>query len=219
MVAYPQALAANATETVELVVTMNSNISRTSISNIFSVEHGLVSSIKKTLSNEVVTTVGGSSSITNNSKDYSNILATGSLTKPLYIAANSAMCNATRSGVDKVKIKVQSTKTGDIEYVQGVETGINTGIFRFSLPTRESATAQQNDQILQTVKRDQVVVSLTDCLDENGNSTTSISDVDTNVLIDPYGVVLMPKPINLLRVQPLLYWMRMASLLKMLLIN
>lgn len=193
VVAYPQALAANATESVELVVTMNSNISRTSISNIFSVEHGLVSNIKKTLSNEVVTTVGGSSSISNNSKDYSSILATGSLSKPLYIAANSAMCNATRSSADKVKIKVQSTKTGDIEYVQGIETGINTGIFRFSLATQESATAIQNDQILQTVKRDQVLVSLTDCLDENGNSTASISDVDTNVLIDPYGVVFDAK--------------------------
>jgi len=193
VVAYPQALAANATESVELVVAMNSNISRTSISNIFSVEHGLVSNIKKTLSNEVVTTVGGSSSISNNSKDYSSILATGSLSKPLYIAANSAMCNATRSSADKVKIKVQSTKTGDIEYVQGIETGINTGIFRFSLATQESATAIQNDQILQTVKRDQVLVSLTDCLDENGNSTASISDVDTNVLIDPYGVVFDAK--------------------------
>jgi trimeric autotransporter adhesin len=38
-----------------------------------------------------------------------------------------------------------------------------------------------------------VIVSLTDCLDENGNSTTTIRDVDTNVLIDPYGVVFDAK--------------------------
>lgn len=193
VVAYPQALAANSSETVELVVTMNSNISQTSITNVFSVDQGLLSNLKKTVSNEAITTVGGRSSISTNSQDYSKILATGSLNQPLYISANSAMCNATRSGVDKVKIKVKSSQTGDMEYVQGVETGINTGIFRFSLPTQESATAKQNDQILQTIKRDQIVVSLTDCLDENGNSTNSIHDVETPVLMDPYGVVFDAK--------------------------
>lgn len=193
VVAYPQALAANSTEAVELVVTMNPNVSHTSISNVFSVEHGALSNLKKTVSNEVTTSVGGSASITNNSKNYSNILATGSLNQPLYIAANSAMCNASRSNVDKVKIKVQSTLTGDVEYVQGVETGSNTGVFRFTLATQEAGPIHLNDQILQTVKRDQVIVSLTDCLDESGNSSATVKDINTTVLIDPYGVVFDAK--------------------------
>ena len=193
VVAYPQPLPGNQTELVELIVTMNSNIASTTLINRFSVEHGTATGIKKTISNDAITNVGGGSNITNNSGDYSTILATGSLKYPLNISANSAVCNAERSALDKVKIKVQSTLTGDIEYVEGIETGLNTGIFRFQLPTQESAKPNSGDMVLQTLKRDKVIVSLTDCLDENGNSTKPISDIKTDVLIDPYGIVFDAK--------------------------
>ncbi|RRQ85365.1 hypothetical protein CUR49_16805, partial [Enterococcus faecalis] len=63
----------------------------------------------------------------------------------------------------------------------------------YELKTTESATANPNDQILQTVKRDTVVVSLVNCLDASGNPTATINDVSTNVLIDPYGIVFDAK--------------------------
>ena len=193
VVAYPQALAGNATEAVELVVTMNSNITSTTVVNRFTVEHSAAIGSKKTISNDVITNVGGYSNISNNTSDYSSILGTGSLKKPLHISASSAICNATRTTLDKVKIKVVSNSTGDIEYVEGIETGLNTGIFRFELPTQENTTPNSGDFVLQTVKRDKVLISLTDCLDENSNSTKKIMDVTTDVLIDPYGVVFDAK--------------------------
>ncbi|WOE40636.1 MULTISPECIES: SdrD B-like domain-containing protein [Acinetobacter] len=193
VVAYPQALPGNATEAVELIVTMNSNIASTMLVNRFTVEHGTATGIKKTISNDAITNVGGHSDVSNNSGDYSITVGSGTVKKPLYISANGAMCNAERNTLDKVNIKVQSTTTGDIENVQGIETGLNTGVFRFELPTQESLTANPGDMILQTVKRDKVIVSLTDCLDANGTSTKKITDVNTDVLIDPYGIVFDAK--------------------------
>ncbi|WP_228198918.1 MULTISPECIES: SdrD B-like domain-containing protein [Acinetobacter] len=193
VVAYPQALAGNATEAVELVVTMNSNISSTTLTNRFSVEHGTATGIKKTISNDAITQVGGHSDVSNNTGDYSSIIGTVSLKKPLFISASSAVCNATRTTLDKVKIKVVSNTTGDTEYVEAVETGLNTGVFRFELPTEENTSPNSGDFVLQTVKRDKVLISLTDCLDENGNSTKTITDVNADVLIDPYGVVFDAK--------------------------
>jgi uncharacterized repeat protein (TIGR01451 family) len=193
VVAYPQALAGNAVEAVELVVTMNSNIASTTLVNRFSVEHSTAAGIKKTISNDAITNIGGHSDVSNNTGDYSSIIGTGSLKKPLYISASSAVCNATRTALDKVKIKVVSSTTGDVEYVDGIETGLNTGIFRFELPTEENTAPNAGDFVLQTVKRDSVLISLTDCLDENGDSTKTITDVTADVLIDPYGVVFDAK--------------------------
>ncbi len=55
--------------------------------------------------------------------------------------------------------------------VIGVETGPNTGVFHYTLPTAFAGVGIAYDSLLQTVKRDQVQVSLTDCLDTQGNST------------------------------------------------
>jgi hypothetical protein len=53
----------------------------------------------------------------------------------LYISAQNASCNADRYSSDRVKIRIKSTKTGDVEEVIGVETGVNTGVFQYTLPT------------------------------------------------------------------------------------
>lgn len=49
------------------------------------------------------------------------------------------------------------------------------------------------DSLLQAVKRDKVHISLTDCLDAQGNSTQTFTDIRTQVLIDPYGTVFDAK--------------------------
>lgn len=193
VVAYPQTIAANATEQVQLVVEMNSNITNTTLVNRFHVKHVVGGSEKITDSNDVSTVVSGKPDITNNTSKYDKVLATGTLNQPLYISANSTQCNASRNLSDKVQIRIKSTTTGDEVVVIGQETAANSGVFHYELPTQESTTANPNDQVLQTVKRDQVIVSLINCADSSGNPTSSIKDVKTTVLMDPYGVVFDAK--------------------------
>lgn len=192
VVAYP-AIAAHAIERVQLSVSMNNNIANTTLNNQFAVKYQLATGEKTILSNIAKTVVSGKSDISNNTGNYNRVLATGSLNKPLYISADSAQCNASRTVSDQVKIRVKSTITGDMVEVIGVETAPNSGLFHYELKTTESATANPNDQILQTVKRDTVVVSLVNCLDASGNPTATINDVSTNVLINPYGIVFDAK--------------------------
>ena len=192
IVVFPS-IAGQTTERVQLAVRMNENVANISVNNQFSVKYQVAAGEKTTLSNIAKTVVSGKSEITNNSGNYNRILATGSLNKPLFIAADSAICNASRTINDQVNIRVKSTLTGDVVDVVGVETKPNSGVFHYQLATTESKTANPNDQILQSVKRDTVVVSLVNCLDAAGNATTTITDVNTDVLIDPYGIVFDAK--------------------------
>ncbi|RYY80955.1 MAG: DUF11 domain-containing protein [Moraxellaceae bacterium] len=192
VVAYP-AIEAHSIERVQLSVSMNDNIASTTLNNQFAVKYQLATGEKTTLSNIAKTVVSGKSEISNNSGNYNRILATGSLNKPLYISADSAVCNASRTVSDQVKIRVKSTLTGDVVEVIGVETAPNSGLFHYELATTESTTANPNDQVLQTVKRDTVLVSLVNCLDASGTVTNTIDNVNTTVLIDPYGIVFDAK--------------------------
>jgi uncharacterized repeat protein (TIGR01451 family) len=193
LVAYPQSIAGHSIERVQLVVTMNPNIADTTIVNRFQVQHTSAGLLVNTPSNDAVTIVGGTADISNYSGDYSKTLATGTLNKPLHLSADTTLCNASRTVSDKVQIRVQSTKTGDVVVVVGVETGPNSGVFRYDLPTEENTVANPNDQILQTVARDTVLVSLVSCLDEAGQPTTAIKGVETTIYIDPYGIVFDAK--------------------------
>lgn len=192
IVAYP-AIEGNTTERVILTVEMNSNIARTTLNNQFQIKYAAASGDKTIISNTAKTVVAGTPEIDTTSANFNKILATGSLNKPLYIAADSTSCNANRTVRDQVKIRITSSKTGDVVEVIGLETEANSGVFHYELPTTESTTANANDQLLQTVKRDTVKVSLTDCLDANGASTQQIKDINADVLIDPYGIVFDAK--------------------------
>lgn len=192
VVGFPQ-ISANTSEQVDLVVSMNRNIAKTTVKNTYKVSYAVTDSQKDILSNVASTLVSGSADITNNSSDFKSILATGSVNKPLNIEAKSASCNADRYTADRVKIRIKSTKTDDIEEVIGVETGMNTGVFHYTLPTTLSDKGISFDAVLQTLKRDKVDISLTDCLDAQGQSTATITDINTNVLMDPYGTVFDAK--------------------------
>ena len=192
VVGFPQ-IEANTTEQVDLTVTMNRNIAKTTVKNTYKVSYATTNSQKEVLSNPAFTVVGGLAAINNKSGDFQNVLTTGSVNKPLYLEAQNASCNADRYTADKVKIKIKSAKTGDLEEVIGVETGPNTGVFHYTLPTAFADVGIAYDSLLQTVKRDQVQVSLTDCLDAQGNSTQTFTNISTQVLIDPYGTVFDAK--------------------------
>lgn len=192
IIGYPT-IAAGATERVQLTVRMNDNIAQTTVNNTFQLKYKIATGETSLTSNIAKTVVGGDSQISNNSGNYNKILATGTLNKPLFISADSTICNASRLQADQVKIRIQSTMTGDVVEVIGTETSPNSGVFHYELPTIESATANPNDKVLQTVKRDTVLVSLVSCLDQNGTPTTPISNVNAKVLIDPYGIVFDAK--------------------------
>lgn len=190
IVAYPDEIAAYTTEKITLVVEMNNNISNTTLTNRFHVRSGSSLGEKLTQSNDAITQVTGKPVLDSKSGDFKQLMATGSVNSPLNIEASAAVCNASRTRVDQVKIKVRSAKTGDVVYVLATETGVNTGIYRYVLPTEENNNANpNNDNVLQTVKRDSVEITLESCIDATGQQTTSIKDVKTDVLIDPYGIV------------------------------
>lgn len=192
IIGYPT-IASGAVERVQLVVKMNDNITQTTLKNQFQLKYKIATGETTLQSNVAQTVVGGQSGISNNSGNFNKILATGTLNKPLYISANSTICNASRLQSDQVKIRIQSMTTGDVVEVIGLETTPNSGVFHYELPTTESATANPNDKILQTVKRDTVLVSMVSCLDQDGTPTIPISDVNATVLIDPYGIVFDAK--------------------------
>ncbi|MBF7687390.1 DUF11 domain-containing protein [Acinetobacter sp. EC24] len=192
VVGFPQ-IAANASEQVDLAVTMNSNIAKTTVKNTYKVSYAVSNTQKDISSNIASTVVAGTTGITNNTSNFKSILATGSVSSPLNIEATNSSCNINRDAIDHVKIQIKSTKTGDIETVLGVETGVNTGVFHYTLPTTLSETAVPYDTVLQTVKRDQVNIRLTDCSDSQGQSTEAVTDVSADVMIDPYGIVFDAK--------------------------
>lgn len=192
VVVFPN-IAANTTEQVDFVVTMNSNIAQTTVNNTFNVSYATTGGNKVEPSNTVSTAVTGRAKIYNKTSDFNTVIGTGSTERPLYIESRSAMCNADRYSVDRVKIRVQSSKTGDLEDVIAVETDVNSGVFRYQLATLRTSTAINFDDVLQTVKRDEVIINLTDCLDANNQSTQSFDDVNTQVLMDNVGTVFDAK--------------------------
>lgn len=180
--------------TIRLTVKTNPNLSYTTLLNEAYVLHGLSNiTHKKTLSNQVKTQILGQSIIESTTSDFSHSLYTGKVNEPLYIKTNAAICNANRFISDQVRVQISSRLTGDVVYINAVESGENTGIFQFDLATEESTNKNLADQILQTVKRDQAQIRLTDCLDANGASTLKLDNVETQVSIDPYGIVFDAK--------------------------
>lgn len=66
----------------------------------------------------------------------------------------SGACNISR-GIDRVLIEVRSTITGDVEYVNGTETGPNTGIFTTApLPIAEMLSPVAGDGVMASVNGD-----------------------------------------------------------------
>ncbi|OTG73994.1 hypothetical protein B9T26_07590 [Acinetobacter sp. ANC 4169] len=151
---------------------------------------------RKTPSDLVQTVVeAADATLDGTTPDYHNVIKTAKVNEPVYLKANAAICNASHQQ-DQVKILVKSKLTGDFLYVNGKESEANSGIFHFKVDTAvwDGTTPNTADQILQTVRRDQVTATIIDCLDENGNSTnTPNPNISTDLLIDPYGIVFNAK--------------------------
>ena len=190
VVGFHHVFAAQQQRKIQLAVNTVPQLSYTTLVNEAYVLHQSGLNQKKVKSNRVETTLAGLPVIDSTSADFKSHLSTGSVNQPVYLKSNAALCNANRLQAEKVRIRVTSGLTGDVVYVDAIETGLNTGEFHFSLDTEENAQKNLSDAILQTVKRDDVEIKLMACVDDNGQVTQSITDnITSRILIDPYGMV------------------------------
>lgn len=102
----------------------------------------------------------------------------------LFIQVTAGACNARPDLVEQVTVILVSGLTGDREELIGIETGMNTGVFRI-VPPVPTASALSTlvlalDGTLQTLARDTLTAEIVGC---GGVSVTA------TILIDPSGVV------------------------------
>jgi len=193
VMAYKKPFAAGKKSTIQLAVKTSASVSYTTLVNEAYVLHRTGQTDKKTLSDKVKTDIVGKPTIDSTTGDYASSIYTGKVNEPIYLKTNAAICNANRFGKEQVRIQIQSKLTGDIVVVSAVESDENSGLFYFELETEENTVKNLADLKLQTLKRDEVNISLVECLDEQGKVTTPINEVSTQVLIDPYGIVFDSK--------------------------
>lgn len=146
-------------------------------------------------SNDVIADVGDPSAeidyFTN--QGFEEKTATSSIGQPLNIQATASACNEDRTRIEVVNITITSELTGDMEVFGGVETGINTGIFRIpqEVPTRDGFEFEvvQFNEILETAEEDVITAQL-DCNGiQGGDGRPFFGEVEANVLVDPFGFV------------------------------
>lgn len=193
VVAYKKPFAAGQKSEIKLKVKTQPTISYTTLVNGAYVLHQKGQVNQKTLSNKVETKVVGQPTLDSTTNDFKISLYTGKVNEPIYLKTNAAVCNANRFSKEQARIRIQSKLTGDIVIISAMESGENTGLFQFSLDTEENAEKNLNDAVLQTLKRDEVTASLVECVDEQGQATTPINDISTQILIDPYGIIFDAK--------------------------
>ncbi len=193
VVAYKKPFAAGQKSEIKLKVKTQPTISYTTLVNGAYVLHQKGQVDQKTLSNKVETKVVGQPTLDSTTNDFKINLYTGKVNEPIYLKTNAAVCNANRFSKEQARIRIQSKLTGDIVIISAIESGENTGVFQFSLATEENTEKNLNDAVLQALKRDEVTASLVGCIDEQGQVTTPINDISTQILIDPYGIIFDAK--------------------------
>ena len=118
---------------------------------------------------------------------------TSSIGRKLYLQASAAACNEFKSRIDTTEITLQSFETSDTEKFIGIETGINTSLFRIAggVPTRDAADfdVEIGNDILETVE-DDVIQAILNCsgINNTGGGGEG-ARIETTVIVDPYGIV------------------------------
>lgn len=119
-----------------------------------------------------------------NNADFERVIPATRLGSDLFIQVNAGACNVQPDVVEQVTIIIVSGLTGDHEELIGIETGVNTGVFRIipAVPTSNAAlhAVISLDGTLQTLPRDTLTAEIVGC----GGVT-----VTATILIDPAGVV------------------------------
>lgn len=119
-----------------------------------------------------------------NNIDFERVIPATRLGSDLFVQVNAGACNTMADTVEQVAIVIISGLTGDREDFIGIETGVNTGMFRIipAVPTADAATTLvvSGDGTLQTLPRDTLTAEIVGC---GGVSITA------TILIDPAGTV------------------------------
>lgn len=103
---------------------------------------------------------------------------------PLHLQVDGGMCNTDATRVEQYILVLQSRNTGDSERFTAIESSANSGLFRLAdVATRDGAIhpAISNNQIVELTANDTITATLEGC--------AGASNVQANVLIDPFGVV------------------------------
>jgi|TARA_R100001509_G_scaffold165738_4_gene149483 uncharacterized repeat protein (TIGR01451 family) len=119
---------------------------------------------------------------------------TSSIGRKLHLQATASVCNEFRSRIDTATITLQSFETSDSEKFIGIETGVNTSLFRIEggVNTRNAVDFDViiGNTILETVE-DDVIQAILNCDGiNNGNlGGGQGARIQTTVVVDPYGIV------------------------------
>lgn len=113
---------------------------------------------------------------------FSNEALASRIGRQLFVQASAAACNANEDAVEQVRISITSRLTGDVEWFDGAETGLDTAMFRIprEVWTKEGGNQlAPGDGILQVQKNDTLMARIENC------SSMAMS----MLLIDPSGIV------------------------------
>lgn len=204
-IAHP-GFAVGQTDSIKLNVAVYNSATGATIKNIFEASYFYGIESRQSISNEVPTKVMGSATLNANDANY-NLIARIALNGNLYLEATCAQCNVRPDVADRLRLRIESVKSGDSEEVVAVETGVNTGIFRIqddkldpkdALPSRDmfQFPVGHGNYIIETTKHDKLIATILYCLDDSNikRAGSDVKDaagnpVSDNVLVDPFGVV------------------------------
>ncbi|MBE9516741.1 MAG: carboxypeptidase regulatory-like domain-containing protein, partial [Proteobacteria bacterium] len=101
--------------------------------------------------------------------------------EPIFIYLTDSNRNIDINARDTVQVTLTVAATGDVEVIEFVETGINTGIFIGYIQSAASATTQY-DGTLSVVENSSISVSYVDTYDATDTASAL-------ALVDPFGIV------------------------------
>ena len=204
-IAYPSFAIAE-TDSIKLRVNVYNDATGATVNNVFLAHYFYGVETRQSISNEQTTVIKGTASL--QSKDqYYNLVGRVTLSGNIYLETKCAQCNLRPNFPDRLKLRIQSTKSGDIEEVIAIETGNNTGTFRISdvnlqktdaLPTRSmfEFPVEHGNYLIETTAHDTLIATILYCLDdanvERPNSKVldeKGNPVSSFLLVDPFGIV------------------------------
>lgn len=113
--------------------------------------------------------------------DFSSTKVSSQVGDNIYVKVSEAQCNVQTDKPDQVWVTIKSAKTGDSYSLKAIETGNNTGKYHLSATTQNNANAIDDD-IIQTLKDDDLTVQLEACISASVGLDQQPTDADLNAI-------------------------------------
>ena len=113
--------------------------------------------------------------------DFSSTKVSSQVGDNIYVKISEAQCNVQTDKPDQVWVTIKSPKTGDSYSLKAIETGNNTGKYHLSATTQNNANAIDDD-IIQTLKDDDLTVQLEACISASVGLDQQPTDADLNAI-------------------------------------